>query len=148
MSPKAADSARTPLLLDTHVLIWAVLNEPHLGPQAAKAINAASRQNRLAVSAITPWEIALLESKRRIALQKDVLDWIREALAKPGVNLVALEPEIAIASTRLPFEMHPDPADRILVATALSLGATLVTADQGLLEVAKKGFFLAMDAAR
>jgi PIN domain nuclease of toxin-antitoxin system len=61
---------------------------------------------------------------------------------------VALEPEIAIASTRLPFEMHPDPADRILVATALSLGATLVTADQGLLEVAKKGFFLAMDAAR
>lgn len=148
MSPKAPDPARAPLLLDTHVLIWAVLSEPHLGPQTAKAINAASRQNRLAVSAITPWEIALLESKKRIAFQKDMLDWIRETLAKPGVSLVALEPEIAVASTRLPFEMHPDPADRILVATALSLGATLVTADRSLLEAAKKGFFLAMDAAK
>lgn len=148
MSPKAGEPARTPLLLDTHVLIWAVLNEPHLGPQAAKAINAASRQNRLAVSAITPWEIGMLASKKRIALHKDVLEWVREALAKPGLSLVALEPEIAIASTRLPFEMHPDPADRVLVATALSLGATLVTADRSLLDTAKKGFFPAMDAAK
>lgn len=148
MSPKAAAPARTLLLLDTHVLIWAVLNERHLGPRAAKSINLASRQDRLAVSAITPWEIALLESKKRIALQKDVLEWIREALTKPGVSLVSLEPEIAVASTRLPFEMHSDPADRILVATARYLGAILVTADKSLLQAAKKGFFLAMDAAK
>jgi PIN domain nuclease of toxin-antitoxin system len=44
--------------------------------------------------------------------------------------------------------MHADPADRILVATARHLGATLVTADKSLLEVAKKGFVVAMDAAK
>ena len=148
MSPGAPDPARTLLLLDTHVLLWAVLNEPRLGRRAAKTINVASRQDRLAVSAITPWEIGLLESRKRIALQKDVLEWIRDALAKPGISLVPLEPEIAVTSTRLPFEMHSDPADRILVATARHLGATLVTADQALLEAAKRGSFLAMDAAR
>jgi PIN domain nuclease of toxin-antitoxin system len=136
------------LLLDTHVLIWAMLDEGRLGRQTAKTINLASRQDRLVVSAITPWEIALLEGKKRITLQKDVLEWIRESLAKPGVSLVPLEPEIAVNSTRLPFEMHPDPADRILVATARHLGATLVTADHSLLEIAKKGSFLAIDAAK
>ncbi len=148
MSARAQAVPRTLLLLDTHVLLWATLNEPRLGRQAAKTINLASRQNRLAVSAITPWEIGLLENRGRITLQKDVLDWIRAALAKPGVSLVPLEPEIAVASTRLPFDMHPDPADRILAATARHLGATLVTADKDLLNVAKKGYFLAMDAAR
>jgi PIN domain nuclease of toxin-antitoxin system len=130
------------------VLLWATLNEPRLGPQAAKNINLASRQDRLAVSAITPWEIGVLESKKRITLHKDVLAWIREALARPGVSLVPLEPEIAVASTRLPFDMHADPADRILVATARHLGATLVTADKSLLEMAKKGYIVAMDAAK
>jgi PIN domain nuclease of toxin-antitoxin system len=148
VSSAAPVSSRAPLLLDTHVLIWAMLNAPRLGRQAAKAINAASRQERLAVSAITPWEIGLLESKGRITLQKGVLEWVQEALAKPGVSLVPLEPEIAIASTRLPFEMHSDPADRILVATARHLGAILVTADKALLHVARKRSFLVMDAAR
>src|ERR1700739_1669724 len=111
------------LLLDTHVVLWATSNQPRLGRQAAKAIDRASRRDRLAVSAITPWEIGLRESRKRIALDKDVLAWIREALAKPEVSLVPLEPEIAVASSRLPFDMHADPADRILVATARHLGA-------------------------
>ena len=64
-----------------------------------------------------------------------------------GVTLVPLEPEIAVASTRLPFEMHSDPADRILVATARHLGATLVTADKALLAFSKKGDFRGMNAA-
>jgi PIN domain nuclease of toxin-antitoxin system len=98
------------------------------------------------VSAITPWEIALLVSKNRMKLGADVMEWVRDALSKPGVRLVPLAPEIAVVSTRLPFEMHADLADRILVATARHLGATLVTADGGLLELAKQGRFLGMDA--
>jgi PIN domain nuclease of toxin-antitoxin system len=74
------------------------------------------------------------------------MDWVRDALTIPGLTLVPLEPEIAIASTRLPFEMHTDPADRILVATAHHLGATLVTADGVLLELAGKRHFRVMDA--
>lgn len=147
-------SAETPLpapgllLLDTHVLFWTVWNLPRLGRQTAKTMDVASRENRLAVSAITPWEIGLLESKKRITLHKDALAWVRDLLAQPGLSLIPLEPEIAIASTRLPFDMHPDPADRILVATARHLGATLVTADAGLLKLAKKGYFLAADAQK
>ena len=75
------------LLLDTHALLWVVSNQPRLGRQTAKAIDLASRQNRLAVSAITPWEIGLLDSKKRITLHKEPLAWIREVLAQPGCLL-------------------------------------------------------------
>ena len=136
------------LLLDTHVLVWLMFGDVKLGQQATASIREAARDNRLLLSAITPWEIALLVSKKRIDLYRDLMEWIREALATPGLQLVPLEPEIAVASTRLPFEMHPDPADRILVATARHLGATLVTADQPLLALAKKGHFRALDAAK
>ncbi|MGA2086531.1 MAG: type II toxin-antitoxin system VapC family toxin [Terracidiphilus sp.] len=146
MTASERDGSRLHLLVDTHTLIWMVEEAPRLGVQTAEALNRAGWENRIAVSAITPWEIALLVSKGRLQLGSDVMQWIREALAKPGVQLAPLEPEIAVASTRLPWEMHPDPADRILVATARHLGATLVTADGALLELAGKGYFRAMDA--
>lgn len=147
MSAETASAAGS-LLLDTHVVLWAAFNEQRLGRQAAKMINLASREERLVVSAITPWEIGLLASKQRINLHRDVMDWVRETLAKPGVHLIPLEPEIAVESTRLPFTMHSDPADRILVATARHIGATLVTADEMLLELARRKHFRAADARR
>jgi PIN domain nuclease of toxin-antitoxin system len=137
---------KPPLLLDTHVLVWSMGDGPKLGSTAKEAIRLAYREERARISTITPWEIALLVSKNRLNLGKDVLDWIHEALALPGVQLAPLEPEIAVASTRLPWEMHPDPADRILVATARHLGATLVTADRALLDLARYGHFAALDA--
>jgi len=141
------DLARGPLLLlDTHVLVWSVRENPRLGSAIKEVLNEAARRSRIAVSAITPWEVALLVSKGRLQLGSDVAQWIRTALAKPGVQLVPLEPEIAVASTRLPFEMHADPADRILVATTRHQGATLVTADEALLGLARQGHFAAMDA--
>ena len=137
-----------PLLLDMHVLVWRVLSDQRLGNDAARAIRIASQENRLLVSAITPWEIALLVSKKRLDLYRDVMDWVRDAMAMPGVALVGLEPEIAVASTRLPFDMHADPADRILVATARHLGATLVTADGSLLELGKKHHLSVLNAEK
>ena len=89
----------------------------------------------------------MLASKKRINLLRDPLEWIRSALSLPGVTLVPLLPEIAVGCNHLLFEMHPDPADRILVATARHLGATLVTADRALLEIARQGNFAVMDAA-
>jgi PIN domain nuclease of toxin-antitoxin system len=136
------------LLLDTHTVLWMVEDHPRLGAETAKTINRAAREDRIAVSAITPWEIALLVSKKRIDMQQDPLEWVNAALSLPGVHLVPLDPEIAVASTRLPFDMHSDPADRILVATARHLGATLVTAHKTLLSLAKKGNFRAIDAER
>jgi PIN domain nuclease of toxin-antitoxin system len=145
---RQTDPARSPLLLlDTHVLVWLVLGERMLRTQAREAVHEASRQDRILVSAITPWEIGVLASKKRIDLHRDVMEWVRGALSFAGVTLVPLEPEIAVASTCLPWEMHADPADRILVATARHLGATLVTADRALLEFARAGHFKGMDAS-
>jgi len=135
------------LLIDTHVLLWLVEGYGSLGRRSRAAIDASTHQNCLYVSAITPWEIGLLVSKGRLRLGADTMQWLRTALAKPGVRLAPLEPEIAVASTCLPWEMHADPADRILVATARHLRATLVTADRALLEYAGQGHFKAQDAA-
>ena len=137
---------QSPLLLDTHVLVRLIDGNQKLGVRAREAIRLAYSEDRAVVSAITPWEIALLISKGRLTLERNVLTWIHAALAVPGVRLTPLEPEIAVASTQLPWEMHPDPADRILVATARHLGATLVTADQALLDFSAKGHFRALDA--
>ena len=123
-----------------------MFGERKLGKQAREAIRKSSRVERLLVSAITPWEIGVLAAKGRIELHQDTMGWVRSALALPGMKLAALEPEITVESTRLPWEMHADPADRILVATARHLGATLVTADEALLEMARQGHFVGMDA--
>ncbi len=136
----------SPLLLDTHTLIWLIEGAPALGRRSKAAIDEASREGRVLVSAITPWEMGVLISKKRLALNREVLEWVQAALKLPGVRLAELSPEISIASTRLPWEMHADPADRILVATTRHLGAVLVTADQKLLADAGKKHFNAMNA--
>ncbi len=146
---EASVPARFPhLLLDTHVLVWLMFGEAKLGKKAAKAISLAARESRLVISSITPWEIGVLVAKKRIYLHQDTMEWVRSAISLPGMMLAALKPEIAIVSTCLPFEMHADPADRILVATARHLGATLVTADRALLDLAGSGYFRAVDASR
>ena len=127
------------LLLDTHVLVWLLQGAERISEPVYDQIQSAGDASSLLVSAITPWEIAVLVSKKRLRLETDVQVWINTALSLPGVRLQPLWPEIAVASTRLPWEMHSDPADRILVATARHLGATLVTADEQLLRYAAEG---------
>ena len=147
MRVESAEPARQLLLLDTHVVLWSAFGEDRLGTKTASVLEIASRENCLAISAITPWEIGLLVSKKRIDLHQETISWVRSILSRPGVRLAPLDPEIAVRSTHLPFEMHADPADRILVATARHLGATFVTADAALLELSRQGHFTAMDAA-
>ena len=142
-----SDPARPPLLLlDTHVLVWLVFGMPTLGAKAHTVIELASQDERLLVSAITPWEIGMLARKKKIELYRETLDWVQAALSLKGVRLAPLSPEIAVGSNQFQFEMHADPADRILVATARKLGAVLVTADRALLELAGMGHFRAMNA--
>ena len=85
-------------------------------------------QHRLFLSPITIWETLLLAEKKRIALSKPPLEWVREALAKSPVQEAPLTHEIAIKSRaiRLP---HEDPADRFIAATALEYEFTLITED-------------------
>lgn len=120
----------TALLLDTHALVWLVEGDAQLAAAAQRAIAAAPA---VWISAITPWEIGMLVVKGRLTLAKDVQEWMDEVLALPGLRLAPLTPAIAIASSRLPGELHGDPADRLIAATARHLELTLVTADAKLL---------------
>ncbi|MGH9255545.1 MAG: type II toxin-antitoxin system VapC family toxin [Vicinamibacterales bacterium] len=143
MSPES-DRA---LLFDTHVWVWYVENEAgRLSRRLEPLAEAAVRRGGVVVSAISVWEVALLEAVRRIDLSVDVRTWVGRALAFPGVRLMGLSPSIAIESTRLPGQLHRDPADRILIATARLLGAALVTCDERILAYAKKGHVRVVDA--
>lgn len=135
-----------PLLLDTHVFVWLLAGNERLGKRSRKTIQAVAEAGALHLSAISPWEIAVLVSKGRLLLEQDVGEWIQTALALPGISLAQLSPEIAVASTRLPGEMRADPADRIIVATARHLGAMLVTADGLLLAYGSAGHMKFLDA--
>ena len=92
----------------------------------------------LPISVISVWELGLLESKGRIQLYAPCEQWVRDALAIPGLSLALLTPEIALPSSRLPEPFHGDPADRIIVATARALGARLVTRDTRIRAYARK----------
>ena len=132
------------LLLDTHIWIWATNGEKErLSQECLAALSQASHRS-LGVSAISVWEVGMLEAKGRIRLSQTCLDWARQALAAPRLRLVQLTPEMAIESSRLPGDIHGDPADRILAATARLLGATLVTQDQKLLEYGEQSFISVM----
>jgi PIN domain nuclease of toxin-antitoxin system len=128
------------LLLDTHVLVWLLEDSSRIADPLHAQIQQAADMDQLFVSAITPWEIAMLVTKGRLRLSQDVADWLHAALSLPGIHLQPLSPTIAVASTRLPWEAHPDPADRILIATARHLDATLITADGQILAYGARGF--------
>ena len=81
---------------------------------------------------ISVWELGLLESKGRVHLHTSCAQWVEDALAMPGLTLAPLTPTIAIESTRLPGSFHGDPADRIIVATARTMGARLLTSDKNI----------------
>jgi PIN domain nuclease of toxin-antitoxin system len=134
------------LLLDTHVLVWLLAGNPRLGKEARRLIREAAQADLLHLSAISPWEIAVLVQKGRLLLEQDVGEWIAAALALPGIRLEPLSPAIAVASTRLPGNLHADPADRIIAATARRLGATLITADGLLLQYGAAGHLKAVSA--
>lgn len=127
------------VLLDTHALVWLVVGDGQLRLAVRRRIETAAQEQQLWVSAITPWEIGMLVAKGRLVLDRDVTDWLQAALSLPGIRVAPLEPALAVASTRLPGELHGDPADRLIVATARHLGATLVTADAALLAYGQLG---------
>ena len=134
------------VLLDTHAWVWLLNGSVRLGPKARKAIQRSLAEEAVLVSAISPWEVAMLASKGRLILDRDVGEWVLAALSLPGIRLEPLTPEITVASTRLPGTIHSDPADCMIAATTRHLGSTLITADQRLLDYSKGGHIKTLKA--
>lgn len=136
------------VLLDTHTWVWLLNGDPKLNLKAVKAIERSLSAEAVLLSAISPWEVAMLVSKGRLTLDRDVGEWTDAAVSIPGIRLEPISPEIAVASTRLPGNIHPDPADRLIAATARHLGALLITDDQLLLDYGAAGHLKTLKAGR
>jgi PIN domain nuclease of toxin-antitoxin system len=119
------------ILLDTHVLWWLDQKISTMGVQARAAADNALSEDKLAVSAISFGEVAALITRRRLALEPSVRAW-RHRILGQGVLEAPVDGEVAIRAVDLP-DLHRDPADRLIVASALALDATLLTADGRLL---------------
>jgi len=133
------------VLLDTHAWLWMAGGEK-IAPAARKLIEAAASEDGLVMSSLSIWEVGMLAARGRIAVQPDCFSWVTEALAKTGVRLLPLSVQVALGSSFLPEGLHGDPADRIIVATAIASSATLVTRDAQILAYARRGRFKAISA--
>ena len=117
------------IVLDTHAWVWWVAGSKNLGARARRRIRSSER---VLVPAISTWEVAMLVQKGRLEFDRPLLSWIRQALTDPHVELVPLTPEIAVRAAGLGANFPGDPADRLIVATALESRAPLATKDERL----------------
>ena len=126
------------IVLDTHVLLWWAGGQfDALSTVALAAIKREhEKQGAILVSSISAWEIAMLVARNRLALSMDVGAWLDAAARIEGVRFVPVDNPIALESVALPGDFHPDPADRIIVATARKHGAPLLTRDEKILNYA------------
>lgn len=118
------------ILLDTHVLVWLLSDEQQLGNQTRQLIDDAWSNDEAAVSAISFWEVAMLQDKGRLVLTPDLTAW-RTGLLDDGLIELPITGQIGIQAVSLE-DFHRDPADRLIVATALN-GHQLVTVDDKIL---------------
>lgn len=129
----------TPLLLDTHVWLWTLDGTVGaLGEPTRQLITGAATRRALFVSDFSFWEVAMLVAKGRLELSADVGVWLERAAEAPGIITVPVTRAVLVQSTRLPGEPHGDPADRILLAHAQALGASLLTCDRGIVAYARR----------
>lgn len=133
------------IVLDTHAWVWLMSGVSLLSSAARDAIDDAARVGAIRITAISAWEVAMLERRNRLTLSRPVLEWIHSALAAPGVSLAPLTPEIAVDSCNLPGEPPRDPADRLIIATARARGAHIVTRDAAIIAYAQEGHVRALE---
>ena len=123
-------------LLDTHVLIWWLNDRRRLSPAQQEVVGSAAPASPLLVSDISLWEVATLYGLGRIRLTVPLREWLDKVAAPPLVRRHGISPAIAAEVAALPESFHRNPADRIVVATARVLGATLLTQDRRIVDAA------------
>lgn len=127
------------LLLDTCAAIW-ITEDEQLSPEATLEINRAAAEGRpVYLGLYTAWERAMLSAKHKLTSPLSPKVWFERFTTRPEVEVVPLTSDILIESCFLPGEIHGDPADRILIATARALDLTIVTRDRDILAYSGRG---------
>jgi PIN domain nuclease of toxin-antitoxin system len=115
------------ILLDTHVLVWATSEPARLSRRASDAIRRAAQGTGIAISAITLWELSWLATYGRLEIAGTVESYVAEVSSRVAIRPITVK--IAVLANQLPPDYPGDPCDRLIGATVLSEGMTLVTKD-------------------
>lgn len=125
------------ILLDTSALIRWICVPEKLSKRARKTIEEEIKKGEILISSISLWEICLLMKKERLGFWVDPENWLEKVESLPFIRFVPIDNQVAIKSVKLDGDFHQDPADRMIVATALLNGATLITSDKKILQYSK-----------
>jgi PIN domain nuclease of toxin-antitoxin system len=117
------------IVLDTHVWLWWLSNPEKLSPAAAERIEKETQTSGIRISSISVWEIAMLVAKGRLELAVDITEWFAVTESLSFVKFIPVNNSVAVQAVRLPGHFHDDPADRIIVATAMVSSASIISAD-------------------
>jgi PIN domain nuclease of toxin-antitoxin system len=146
-------SGPVPLVLDTHIWVWASSDPDRFKKAARKKIEVAAEERRLFVSAASVWEIALKIQKGDLLVSGDLRAWLRDQRRYPGVRVAPIGGNLALDATTLPEwtrksdkRLHKDPNDRFIVAEARRRNAVLITCDTLMIDYARKGHVVVFDA--
>lgn len=123
------------ILLDTHVWLWWLFEEGDLTDKEREILDEHAAKGEIRISAATVWEVELLEKAGKINIDIDFETWIRKATDPKVCKVLPIDVDIIIAQKRLPENYPTDPADRLIVATALLKELPLATKDKELLNL-------------
>jgi PIN domain nuclease of toxin-antitoxin system len=138
-----------PALIDTHIWLWYLDGAAErIHPEALDLLRRSVRGDGLLVSDISVWEVGMKAAKGHLQLSPTPAGWVAAAGRRRGFNFLPVDRGILLASSALPGEIHGDPADRILMATAALGGFPLVTADHRIVEYARREGGLSVCDAR
>lgn len=118
------------IVLDTHAWVWWISNPELMSDKARDLVDEAAHKQAIYISSISAWEVAMLTTKGRLRLNMELADWITASEGLPFLNFIPVDNRIAIRAVSLPGAFHQDPADRIIVSTALTMNVPLITKDE------------------
>ena len=117
------------VLLDTHFWVWWLTPISPLSAAERQELDSLAEQRKLAISAISLWEVQMLHARQRLELPVSLAEWLSQATDENLVTFLPINLDVVLALDQLPASFHGDPADRVILATARATGMSLATRD-------------------